>query len=143
MSRYDLSATTLNDLFSHASPGSLEEGYGHWLRGNLARENGDFDLALACYAHGRSIAETIGEPGLGILVRLGPGRCHRGMAMEPSLGNGLTMATWAGYHHKVNPDIIERHWAGDKNILELIQQILQVADEMVGSGLWAKAKRYV
>ena len=40
--------------------------------------------------------------------------------------------------NKTSPEIVQRHWAGDKNILELVQQILQVADEMVGSGLWAK-----
>lgn len=40
--------------------------------------------------------------------------------------------------NKTNPEVVRRHWAGDKDILELVQQILQVADEMVGSGLWAK-----
>ena len=37
--------------------------------------------------------------------------------------------------NKTNPEIVRRHWAGDKDILDLIQQILQVADEMIGSGL--------
>ena len=40
--------------------------------------------------------------------------------------------------NKTSPEIVQRHWAGDKNILDLVQQILQVADEMVGSGLWKK-----
>mgnify|MGYP002641612915 CR=1 FL=1 len=40
--------------------------------------------------------------------------------------------------NETNPEIVRRHWAGDKDILNLVQQILQVADEMVGSGLWAK-----
>jgi len=40
--------------------------------------------------------------------------------------------------NKTSPEIVQRHWAGDKNILDLVQQILQVADEMVGSGLWTK-----
>jgi uncharacterized membrane protein YkvA (DUF1232 family) len=43
--------------------------------------------------------------------------------------------------NKVAPEIIRRHWAGDKDILDLIQQILQVADEMVGNGLWAKIRK--
>ena len=43
--------------------------------------------------------------------------------------------------NKTNPEIVRRHWAGDKDILDLIQQILQVADEMVGSGLWAKIRK--
>jgi len=40
--------------------------------------------------------------------------------------------------NKTSPEIVQRHWAGDKDILDLIQQILQVGEEMVGSGLWAK-----
>jgi hypothetical protein len=40
--------------------------------------------------------------------------------------------------NKTSPEIVQRHWAGDKDILDLVQQILQVAEEMVGSGLWAK-----
>jgi len=43
--------------------------------------------------------------------------------------------------NKTNPEIVGRHWAGDNDILDLIQQILQVADEMVGSGLWAKIQK--
>jgi uncharacterized membrane protein YkvA (DUF1232 family) len=43
--------------------------------------------------------------------------------------------------NKTNPEIVRRHWAGDKDILDLIQQILQVADEMVGSGLWANIRK--
>ena len=45
------------------------------------------------------------------------------------------------YINKTNPEIVRRHWAGDKDILDLIQQILQVADEMVGSGLWANIRK--
>lgn len=43
--------------------------------------------------------------------------------------------------NKINPEIVRRHWAGDKDILELIQQIIQVADEMVGSGLWKNIRK--
>lgn len=43
--------------------------------------------------------------------------------------------------NKINPEIVRRNWAGDEDILDLIQQILQVADEMIGSGLWAKIKK--
>ena len=43
--------------------------------------------------------------------------------------------------NKTNPEIVRRHWAGDKDILDLIQQILEVADEMVGTGLWAKIRK--
>ena len=43
--------------------------------------------------------------------------------------------------NKTNPEIVRRHWAGDKDILDLIQQIIRVADEMIGSGLWAKIRK--
>jgi uncharacterized membrane protein YkvA (DUF1232 family) len=46
-----------------------------------------------------------------------------------------------GLINKTNPKIVRRHWAGNNDILDLIQQILQVADEMVGSGLWAKIQK--
>lgn len=44
--------------------------------------------------------------------------------------------------NKTNPEIVTRHWAGEKDVLDLIQQILQVADEMIGSGLWAKIHKH-
>jgi uncharacterized membrane protein YkvA (DUF1232 family) len=37
-----------------------------------------------------------------------------------------------------DPEVVRSHWAGDGDVLDLIQQILQVADDMVGSGLWKK-----
>ena len=33
-----------------------------------------------------------------------------------------------------------RNWVGDRDIVQLIQEIIKVADEMVGSGLWKKIK---
>jgi uncharacterized membrane protein YkvA (DUF1232 family) len=33
-------------------------------------------------------------------------------------------------------------WAGDGDLLETIQRVLEVADEMVGSGLWERLKNY-
>ena len=34
-------------------------------------------------------------------------------------------------------------WAGDGDLLESIQRILEVADEMVGSGLWERLKKHL
>ena len=42
--------------------------------------------------------------------------------------------------NKFNPDIIRRHWAGDQDVLTLIQEILKVADQLVGKGLWERIK---
>ena len=39
------------------------------------------------------------------------------------------------------PDIVKKHWAGEQDVLKVIKHILEVADEMVGSGLWKKLKK--
>ena len=41
----------------------------------------------------------------------------------------------------VGPEILKEHWAGDGDVLENIQEILRVADELVGSGMWKKIRR--
>jgi len=43
--------------------------------------------------------------------------------------------------NEVDPEIVKKHWAGDKDILKLIKHILEVIDEMIGSGLWEKLKK--
>lgn len=43
--------------------------------------------------------------------------------------------------NSTDAEIVTRHWAGDRDLLKVIQQILKVADEMVGSGLWKKLIR--
>jgi DNA-binding SARP family transcriptional activator/tetratricopeptide (TPR) repeat protein len=110
--RDDLCAATVDELFHNASSGSLEEGYGLWLSGNLAQKTGFDDQALAHYSRARSIAEAIGEPGLGIVVRLGPSRCHRehgdAAAAREWADDALTMAVRAGYHHMQGLALIER-----------------------------------
>lgn len=45
--------------------------------------------------------------------------------------------------NNTHPDVIRRHWAGDGDALQLIQEILKIADDMVGSGLWRKLKGMV
>lgn len=40
-----------------------------------------------------------------------------------------------------NPEVVKKHWAGERDVLEVIKEILKVADEMVGSGLWKKLKK--
>lgn len=42
--------------------------------------------------------------------------------------------------NKVDSEIVEKHWAGDKDVLTLIQEILKFADELVGSRLWSRIK---
>lgn len=40
-------------------------------------------------------------------------------------------------------EIVLKHWAGEEDLLGMIKRILKVADEMVGSGVWKKAKRLI
>ena len=42
--------------------------------------------------------------------------------------------------NEVGPEIVQKHWAGDGNVLEIIQGILSAADEMLGSGMWKQVK---
>lgn len=43
----------------------------------------------------------------------------------------------------VDPAVIRRHWAGNGDVLELIQRVLKFSDQMVGSGLWKRLKGLV
>jgi uncharacterized membrane protein YkvA (DUF1232 family) len=36
--------------------------------------------------------------------------------------------------------VAQEHWAGEGDLLSLIQQVLAVADEMIGSGLWERIR---
>lgn len=37
-------------------------------------------------------------------------------------------------------DVAEEHWAGDEKLLSVIQKIIEVADTMIGSGMWNRLK---
>jgi uncharacterized membrane protein YkvA (DUF1232 family) len=43
-----------------------------------------------------------------------------------------------GIVNNTDPAVVRKHWAGDADVLASVQNILKVADEMVGSGLWKK-----
>ncbi len=42
---------------------------------------------------------------------------------------------------RAGPHVVRRHWAGDADILRLIEDVLAAADEMVGKGLWARLRK--
>ena len=42
-----------------------------------------------------------------------------------------------------SPEVVKKHWAGDKDVLQVIQEVLRVADEMIGSGLFKRLKKTV
>ncbi|MBT8350877.1 MAG: DUF1232 domain-containing protein [Deltaproteobacteria bacterium] len=45
--------------------------------------------------------------------------------------------------NNTDPEVLKRHWAGDGDLLDLIQHILERADKMVGSGLWNKLRNMI
>ncbi|PLX00946.1 MAG: hypothetical protein C0591_00245 [Marinilabiliales bacterium] len=48
-----------------------------------------------------------------------------------------------GIINKVSPEIVQKYWIGDGDVLLLIKGVLAKADEMIGSGLWEKIKKVV
>jgi uncharacterized membrane protein YkvA (DUF1232 family) len=57
----------------------------------------------------------------------------------------ISLAAWVlnGMLRDIDPEVIRRNWAGDGDVLELIQKVVSKADEMLGSGLWKKIKKLV
>jgi len=43
----------------------------------------------------------------------------------------------------IDPEVIKKYWAGDSDVFELVQNILNATDSMIGKGLWEKIKKYV
>ncbi len=43
--------------------------------------------------------------------------------------------------NEVNPQVVLRNWAGDRDVLLLVKNILLNADKMFGSGLWRKMRK--
>ena len=48
-----------------------------------------------------------------------------------------------GIINNVSPEIVQKYWSGDGEVLLLIKGIIAKADEMIGSGLWKKIKKVV
>lgn len=48
-----------------------------------------------------------------------------------------------GILNHVDPKIVLRHWKGDQDLLRQIRNILDAADRMLGTGLWAKLRQAV
>lgn len=42
-----------------------------------------------------------------------------------------------------DPALVTRHWAGEQDILKLVQQIVDVAADMLGNKIWDKLKQMV
>ncbi|MBN1997865.1 DUF1232 domain-containing protein [candidate division KSB1 bacterium] len=48
-----------------------------------------------------------------------------------------------GLINKTNPEIVHKYWAGETDLLELLQRIIDSTDKMIGSGLWKKLKKVI
>ena len=42
--------------------------------------------------------------------------------------------------NETDPELVRKHWAGDQDVLRLVQQIIDSADEMIGSRIIDKIK---
>jgi uncharacterized membrane protein YkvA (DUF1232 family) len=42
--------------------------------------------------------------------------------------------------NETDPELVKKHWAGDQDVLRLVQQIIDSADEMIGSRLINKIR---
>lgn len=42
--------------------------------------------------------------------------------------------------NETSEEVVRRHWPSDQDVLVVIQKVLKVADEMVGSGIWKKLR---
>lgn len=40
-------------------------------------------------------------------------------------------------------DVVNEHWAGEKEILDLVRDLLDLADRKIGSGAWEKIRSYI
>jgi len=52
----------------------------------------------------------------------------------------VATAALNGMINRTGDEIVKKHWAGDKDLLKVIKEVLGVADSMVGSGRWKKIK---
>ncbi|MGE5412085.1 MAG: YkvA family protein [Clostridiales bacterium] len=43
--------------------------------------------------------------------------------------------------NNVSPQLLTKHWAGDKDILMIVRSILFNANQIIGSGLWRKIRK--
>jgi uncharacterized membrane protein YkvA (DUF1232 family) len=41
----------------------------------------------------------------------------------------------------IDPQVVRKHWAGEKDILDLVKTILTNADKMIGGKLWEKIRK--
>jgi uncharacterized membrane protein YkvA (DUF1232 family) len=63
----------------------------------------------------------------------------------PGLLEDIALAAFVlkGIVSNTNPEVVQRHWAGDRNVLELIQNVVERADAMLGAVTWRRVRKLV
>jgi len=93
-------------------PGSLAEGFAACLQANLELDEGHLTEASNLLVKARSVAEATGDPGLGVLVRLGLSRHQRlignASGAQHWASDALDVAERVGYAHLTGMALIER-----------------------------------
>jgi DNA-binding SARP family transcriptional activator len=110
----------LEELRQAVLPGSLGDGYWHYIQANLALETGEMEQARCLFSRTLSIAEANGITENLFLARLGMSRLYRVLNDAPAAfawaGEALATMQRSGYHHLQAQALIERSrasWALD------------------------------
>ena len=45
--------------------------------------------------------------------------------------------------NETDPEVVRRNWAGDGDVLDWIQRVLDASDDMLGTGMWKRLKKVV
>jgi len=102
----------LNELKQVVLPGSLADGYWHYIEANLALEAGRVDKARDLFAQTLSIAEANGIAENLFIARLGLSRLNRFLQDLPTAlawaGDALAIVQRSGYLHFQAQALIER-----------------------------------
>lgn len=118
--RHPLARAYLDELQRVAAPGSLADGYWHYIQANLALETGEMVTARELFTSTLSIAEANGISENLFLARLGMSRLYRTLNDAPSAqawaSEALAIVQRSGYLHLQAQALIERsraYWALD------------------------------
>ena len=107
-----LARATLRELSDLVAPNTLQQGYHDFLLASVEQDEGHFAAAYPLLIQARSSAEAIGEPGLGVHVRLGLSRHERAARKFAEAhhwaDDAVERATRSGYQHLHGLSLIER-----------------------------------
>ncbi|MCH7773360.1 MAG: DUF1232 domain-containing protein [Bacteroidetes bacterium] len=126
----------------------------HWLNDNLDKENkwADYILAAPDFFHLlcklTADSEIPSNKKLKLLAAIAYFISPIDLLPEAFLGpvgylDDIAVAAYIlnDLINEVDPQIVRKHWAGEKDVLDLIKTILVNADEMIGSKMWKRIKK--